>query len=80
MHVCVCVQLGEDGSPVRPVELGAAAGADQHGGRLPAAAGAEDRGSQAGGAVPPLLEGEFHLHEKHHSGGTLEHFLLVGCS
>lgn len=57
------MQLGENGSPVRPAELGAAAGAEQHGGRLPPAAGAEDCGSQAGGAVPPLLEGEFHLHE-----------------
>lgn len=58
----MCVQLGENGSPVCPAELGAAAGADQHGGCLPPAAGAEDGGSPAGGAVPPLLEGELHLY------------------
>lgn len=59
--MCVLAQLGENSSPVRPAELGAAAGADQRRGRLPPAAGAEDGGSQAGGAVPPLLEGELLL-------------------
>lgn len=80
----VCVQLGENGSPVRPAELGAAAGADQRGGRLPPAAGAEDGRSQAGGAVPPLLEGELHLHENttaaEPSSTRTAQFSLVACS
>lgn len=58
----VRVQLGENSSSVCPAEFRTAAGAKQHGGRLPAAAGAENSGSQAGGALPPLLEGELHLH------------------
>lgn len=74
----VCTQLGENGSSVRPAEFGAAAGTEQHGARLPPAAGAEDSGSQAGGAVPPLLEGELPLHC---IGNTqTAQFLLVGNS